>query len=461
MSMLMGIAKTQYKDYGIYDKSISADQQCELRFMFVNIKSFNGKSVSWGDKANNQGHVKIPAGKNTIVFDWVYETTKMTDIDYNSLKGTTTYTYTTTTSNLNNIIFPNVEMLSGHKYFIGGGKGHDGKLRVWLLDQTNTPIGYYGDVVANAPKKSKKPTQFEGKWKNTYGETFEFAGNTWLQTLPPLTGSNTGPNKIEMKGTFVFDDKQITLYATDTAVDGGIWLDIKAMKQSYIYKYSLSGNTLLLELPWMLPELPYIKQQSATSKISFDGFEGFWEMPNKQIMHFHNNVLTYMEADLKKMINTGVFTHTNRQFVYTGNNFLLQFNAGSYNECAYTPVPEGIKVTTNNPANPANGVWKKRKDISQTTYNSNNPFVGYWESKTKDKIQILNVSAYGWGDWYTCSPDYLLVSKEMIDYDNNIPLKFTYESEIGDGISVTYSVDYSFDGGDLLVGTNKVRYTKK
>jgi len=260
MSMLMGIAKAQYKDYGVHDKSVSTDQLCELRFMFVSIKSFNGKSVAWGDKANNQGHVKIPAGINTIVFDWVYETTNMSGVDYDSVKGSTTYKYTTTTSSLSNITFPDIEMLPGHNYFLGGGKGKDGKLRIWLIDQTNNPTGYYGDDVAKAPKKSKNKTQFDGAWKNIYGETFTFEGNTWLQTLPPLTGSNTGPNKVEMKGTFVYDDESLTLYTTDTSVDGGMWLDISAMRGAFIYKYSLHGNILLLELPWMMPEMPYMKQ---------------------------------------------------------------------------------------------------------------------------------------------------------------------------------------------------------
>ena len=260
MSMMTGIAKALYKDYGVYDKSVPDNQQCDLRFMFVNIKSFNGRSVSWGDKANNQGHIKVPAGVNTFVCNWVMELTNFTGVDYNSVSGATTYTYTTTTSSLNNITFPNIEMLPGHNYMIGGGKGNDGLLRVWLLDMTYTPSGYFGDNVANPPKASKTPTQFEGTWKNTYGETFAFTGNSWLQSLPPMTGSNTGPNKIEVKGTFEIGDEYITLYATDTSVDGGRWWNLKPQKQAYIWKYSLNGNNLLLELPYMFPEIVYVKQ---------------------------------------------------------------------------------------------------------------------------------------------------------------------------------------------------------
>jgi len=264
VSMVMGKAmekaKSQYKNYGVFDKSVPADQQSELRFMFVNVKSFNGQSVSWGDKANNQGFIKVPSGINTVVFDWVQEITKLTSIDYNSVKGETTYTYTTTTQDLNNIIFSDVKMLPGHNYLIGGGKGSDGRLRIWLLDQTSTPCGYYGDIVAKPPEAVKTPTKLEGTWKNTYGETFEFAGNTWIQTLPPMTRSNTGPNHVRMRGTFVDSDGTFTLYTTDTSIDGGKWFDLRAMEQSFIYKYSFEGNNLLLELPWVFPETAYVKQ---------------------------------------------------------------------------------------------------------------------------------------------------------------------------------------------------------
>jgi len=260
MSMLIGMSKTQYKDHGVFDKSIPEDQQAKLRFMFINIKSFNGQSVSWGDKANNQGFVRVPAGVNTIVFDWVQEMTKLTDIDYNSVKGETTYTYTTTTSSSNNITFTDVNMLPGHNYFIGGGKGTDGQLRIWLQDQTSTPSGYYGDIVAKPPKVEKTPTKFEGTWKNIYGETFKFTGNTWIQTLPPMTASNPGQDLVFLKGTFEDSDGTLTLYTTDTSIDGAKWYDIKAMGQASIYKYSFEGNNLLLELPWVFPEIAFVKQ---------------------------------------------------------------------------------------------------------------------------------------------------------------------------------------------------------
>ena len=260
MKMGTSLAQKQNKDYGVFDSSVTADQQAELRFMFVNIKSFNGTTVSWGDKANNQGFVKVPAGNNTIIFDWVQETTQMTGVDYNSARGSTTYKYTTTTSSLDNIIFPDVEMLPGHNYFIGGGKGNDGQLRIWLLDQTYTPMGFYGDTVADPPKASKTATEFEGSWKNIFDESFEFTGNTWIHTMPPLTGANTGPNEIRLRGTFEIADEYITMYVVDTSIDKGRWFPLSSMRQANIWKYSFNENELLMEVPYFYPELAYTKQ---------------------------------------------------------------------------------------------------------------------------------------------------------------------------------------------------------
>jgi hypothetical protein len=267
MSMLMSSAKSQYKDYGVYDKSIPTDQMCELRFGLIIIKSFDGVPVNWGNTPNtNMGHIKVPAGEHTIVFDWIQETTQLTDVRQSG--NTTTYTYTTTTSSVKDISFSDVNMAAGHNYFIGGSKIADGSFRFWLLDQTSMPSGFYGDNVPKAPKENRKtPTKFEGTWKNSFGESFRFTGNTWLQILPPYTGTNTGPDELRMIGTFEYTDDTMTLFfngvempdqpkwAVNMANDG-----IKAQEQIYLYKYSLDGSNLLLELPYMLPETVYVKQ---------------------------------------------------------------------------------------------------------------------------------------------------------------------------------------------------------
>jgi N-acetylneuraminic acid mutarotase len=221
--------------------------------MFVKVKTFDGKAVKWeGANANNSGHVKIPAGKHDIVFDWTMQQTQMTGV------SSTTYTYETTTKSLKDItISPVFE--AGHNYFIGGGQLADGSLKIYLQDMTNMPNEFYGDVVANAPKASKSPTEFEGAWKDNEGTTFVFAGNTWEQALPPGTSTNTGAQEVRLKGTFESANGKVTLYMTDTFA-AGKWIKMTAMKSAYIYDYSFEGGDLLLELGGVLPKSRYIKQ---------------------------------------------------------------------------------------------------------------------------------------------------------------------------------------------------------
>jgi len=59
------------KNFGVYDTSLPANQQCTLRFnSSVRIGSFNGKRVSWcnqgGFDSSNSFIVTIPPGKHTF-----------------------------------------------------------------------------------------------------------------------------------------------------------------------------------------------------------------------------------------------------------------------------------------------------------------------------------------------------------------------------------------------------------
>ena len=264
--MRLGIAvseiKSLNKDFGVFDGSVSREQTCEIRFHYVNIKSFNGKTVSWGDKSNNMGFVKVPAGINTIVLDWVFESEYMTRTDYDSVRGGIKYNYTVITSDLRNITFPDVEMLPGHNYQIAGGLNKDGLLKLWLIDMTYVPSGLYGDEVSNPPRPSRTPTQIQGTWKNAHGETFEFTGNKWVHTQPPGTGQNPSSSNIRRRGTFTVSDGVLTLYVTDMYMPSlsskkGNWLNIRVMRNAYIYHFSLEEDSLLLELPFVLPVTEY------------------------------------------------------------------------------------------------------------------------------------------------------------------------------------------------------------
>jgi phage-related tail fiber protein len=259
MSMMLGIAKSQFKDYGSYDSSVSADQLCDFRFIFVNVKSFDGKPVNWGSKANNMGHIKVPAGTHDIVFDWLMEETEETGSSYNSSSGTTTYTYETTTKSRKDISVSSVTFIAAHNYFLGGVQGPDGNIIFRFQDQTNMPNEFYGDVVAVAPKVDQTPTEFEGSWKGTDSVTFMFAGNTWEQSLPPHTATNEGDQEVKMKGTFETANGKLTLYMTDTYA-AGKWVKMTAMKQAFIYTFSFENGNLIMELEGVLPKTVYLKQ---------------------------------------------------------------------------------------------------------------------------------------------------------------------------------------------------------
>ena len=291
MSLVMGYTKSLYKDYGVYDKSVPNEQMCEFRILNVFIKSFNGNSVSWGKipswenttashgtgKAlGSFGYIRIPAGTNSFIFDWVETIKEETRTETRGSSSGGSYTiithYQITTESSRNNTFSNIEMLPGHKYYISGSKGNDGKLRFWLEDCTSTPSGFFGDKVPRAPKENlKNSTKFDGTWFNNYGESIKFTGNTWLQRLPPYCGQNTGPDELRMFGTFQFTDEKITLFFNGVEYTGPArdappkWAlkmandAIKAQEQIFIYKYYFDGNKILLELPWMLPEIAYTK----------------------------------------------------------------------------------------------------------------------------------------------------------------------------------------------------------
>jgi hypothetical protein len=271
MSIMTEIGKSMYKDLGVHDSSVPDDQQCEIRFIGIRVKSFNGKSVSWGSAnvsnaravARNtvsMGHIKVPAGINTIIFDIIKEETNLTNT--HSTQTYTEYTYTTTTTSFTDITFPNVSMLAGHNYLIGGDTLSDGRLSVWLIDMTNNPTGFYGDNVLNAPKKSNTPTKFEGSWaggKRGNMMVFEFKGNTWELLVSPYTWLNYGPDHLKQRGTFTEENGILSLYLTEQQV-GLIWLNLKPMKMAYIYNYSFEDdNSLLLELPFVSPEMRFIR----------------------------------------------------------------------------------------------------------------------------------------------------------------------------------------------------------
>jgi hypothetical protein len=264
MSMGAKMLKNSIKDYGVYDSSVPESQLAELRFMQIKVKSFNGKAVDWeGAGANNYGRIKIPAGTHDLVFDYIFR--KVDQSGYSTGTGGMYYKVTITTYSMKDILMAGEQFEAGHTYMLAGAQLPDGAL-IRLQDTTNTPAEMFGDVVADAPKADKTPTEFEGIWKGPDNIEFIFAGNTWEQTIPPGTGTNTSADTIKMKGTFTVTDK-LNLFVTDTMVifekksmGSGKWISISAFKMAYLYTYSFDNRNLILEVEGVLPKGTYYKQ---------------------------------------------------------------------------------------------------------------------------------------------------------------------------------------------------------
>ena len=257
MSMISSLAKSMIKDYGVYDSSVPADQLCDFIFVGVNIKSFNGNRVDWGSKANNMGRIKLPAGTHNFIYDWIQEDTRQTGSSYNASTGTTTIKYTTTTRTLKDLEISQIEFIPGHRYSLAGSWIDEG-VRIYMQDTTNTRADMWGDTIANAPKESLIPTDFEGNWTGGDSTTFKFAGNTWEYTIPPGVSTNYSNNVVQLKGTFETDGNQIIMYQTHVG-NGGRWFSIGGLKTATIWTYAFNGRNLELEVEYLTPMVVYSK----------------------------------------------------------------------------------------------------------------------------------------------------------------------------------------------------------
>jgi len=298
ISIAMSDLKASFNDYGIYDESVPENKLAELRFSQVKIKTFNGNPVQWEGKDDfNLGRVRIPSGTHDIVFDWLQKNTRVSDVSTTPgsrySPSITTYTWETTTRSITDI--PMRQLFKpGHKYLLAGVYTVDGSFHLYLDDMTNTPSGFWGDDVPDAPKASNVPTEFEGTWTGPDNVTYTFAGNTWEQSLPPGTTANPGPHLLKLRGTFNTLDGKLNLFLTDSMIvtddpnalwktvddsqkDARLsvrmaqrlganmavnnWIPLGSMRQAFIYTYSRPrANNLILEMEGKLPKTTFVKK---------------------------------------------------------------------------------------------------------------------------------------------------------------------------------------------------------
>jgi hypothetical protein len=265
--------KSTIQEYGVYDTSVPEDQLCDLFFIGVDIKTFNGKPVNWnekkkvitvfgsedggivptksGDIGTNMGRIKVPAGTHDFVYDFEWQ-----DV------GESATSFIITWRTIRDLEISQIEFLPGHRYSLYGTTLGN-TVKIYMQDITNARADMYEDTIAKAPKISKTPTAVEGNWKGSDATTLKFAGNTWEMDMPPekfpgnflYTSINsynytsiTGlpGNYAKIKGTFEIDGDKITLYHTH-AGRGSMWISVASVKAASIWTYSFEGETLNLE----------------------------------------------------------------------------------------------------------------------------------------------------------------------------------------------------------------------
>jgi hypothetical protein len=169
-------------------------------------------------------------------------------------------------------------------------------------------------------------------------------------------------------------------------------------------------------------------------------FDGFWELPNGEVIQFVNNVFMLEYAD--KNFDTGIFTRTDTQF-------LLNFDRDSYADFDYTVVNSETIMVTSTGNEWMDGNWVKRNDYSWPV--NDHPLVGYWRKTEELLTAILFISPFGWGDLFTYVTEDHLIGREDISYDedNHSEYRLTIRRE---GLAMTLFYQFVFDGDDLLVG---------
>ena len=185
---------------------------------------------------------------------------------------------------------------------------------------------------------------------------------------------------------------------------------------------------------------------------SYDFFDGFWDMPDGNIMYVKKAAFVIFTQGGEHGLN-GVFGCNDTLFEWDidKGKWIGPFN--------YTKKSNSEFLVSSEKNPMANGIWKKSNGISFT---SNNPLVGYWESATTQGLQILHIVPFGWGTWYFCDTNGHIISRKEIEFDDNKHSEFSEPVTSGTReFAMTHynKFNYTFDGPDLLV--DKRRFTRK
>ena len=192
-------------------------------------------------------------------------------------------------------------------------------------------------------------------------------------------------------------------------------------------------------------------------------FEGFWEFEEGDIMYVKGATFVLLSQGGEPDTD-GIFSIST-----TRPRFFWEVMRGDQSGFAtfdYIVNSETEILVSSTDAQWANGIWRKRDDIS---FDSDHPLTGYWQLRWRDSargetgVQILNILPFGWGFRYTCDDNYYLISRCPIEYDDGNPFEFREIETSGTReISMTMRTKffYELDGDDLIVSidTNRSRF---
>jgi len=189
-------------------------------------------------------------------------------------------------------------------------------------------------------------------------------------------------------------------------------------------------------------------------------FDGFWVLPNNQVMYVERNAFVLFDLD-NAVINSGIF-------LYNDTHLVLNIDVDSYADFEYTRVSSNMNVKSLGGNEFANGVWRKDPNL-YFEHGGKNPIEGYWENTEGDYIRILHIMPDGWGYQYICDKNMEMDMKNEVKYSGISPKEIIITASLPiDGDMVTLDLPFGviYDRNAIRIGMGEntsgyLRYFKR
>jgi len=189
------------------------------------------------------------------------------------------------------------------------------------------------------------------------------------------------------------------------------------------------------------------RSQAAGASAQTAFFNGFWELPNGQIIYIQYNAFVLYSFDFS-VTNTGII-------LYSDSEILLNLDSEEYALFGYSKVSQNINVTSSEGNEFANGIWTKNAGLSFAD-GGRNPIEGYWVEIDGEYVNILHILPNGWGILYECDEDLDILVKSSVLYEGNPPTELIINLNLpeDDGQIGNYNVPFNliFEGSAVMIG---------